>query len=137
MAAHSVPGGSSKGASGRYHSVAFANAAEILGLNAQRGLATREASEAKFVLAYSHITLDDPAPWKAVIHRLDRVLAAWEKEIDKQPHQSMTRPAAGGPVSMVCECTPKTLPQSRDRQRWPRLIRVSEGIASDGQIICG
>ncbi len=49
LAAHSVPGSSSSAAQGRYNSVAFLDAALALGPNAQRGLATREPGEPKFV----------------------------------------------------------------------------------------
>ena len=134
-----MPGGSSTAAQGRYHSVAFAHAADSLGLSAQRGLATREPGASKYVLGYSHITLDDPAPWQTVINRLDKALATWSEEIDRLPHSGLTRPTGRGPVSLVCQCTPKTLPPrpgSGERQKWPRRLRVSGGIAGDGGIRC-
>jgi hypothetical protein len=140
MAAHGVPGGHSRGADGRYHSVAFSNAAASLGLNAQRGLATREPGEpTKYVLGYSHITLDDPEPWRTLINRFDRVLPVWEEALAQQPGGGLTRRSDRGPTSLVCKCTPTTLPPragSGERQKWPRRIRVSGGIASDGGIRC-
>jgi len=98
-----------------------------------------QLGEPRYVLGYSHITLDDPAPWKTVIKRLDKALAIWAEEIEQLPGHGLTRRSDRGPVSLVCKCTPKTLPpmpHAGDRQKWPRRIRVRGGIASDGGIRC-
>ena len=128
MAAHSVPGGTSQSAEGRFHPVAFRDAAESIGLTAERGLSTMEPGDAKHALGYARISLDNPAPYRAAINRLDKALAAWDGQIVR--HESR------GPVSLACKCTPDTLP-ARDRHtQWPRIIRASRGIASDGNIRC-
>ena len=123
MAAHSVPGGTSQSAEGRFHPVAFRDAAESIGLTAERGLSTMEPGDAKHALGYARISLDKPAPYRAAINRLDKALAAWDGQI--------VRHASRGPVSLACKCTPETLP-ARDRHtQWPRIIRASRGIASE------
>jgi hypothetical protein len=136
MAAHSVPGGSSVSAEGRFHTMAFRDAAERIGLKAERGVGTQD--QAKYALGYARISLEDPAPWRSVINRLDKALETWLAAVPKDDDgiPLVTRQRTRGPVSLACKCTPETLP-ARDRHTaWPRIIRASEGIAKDGEIRC-
>jgi hypothetical protein len=127
MAAHSVPGGMSPSAEGRFHTLAFRDKAETIGLTAERGLSTG-AGRCQAHPGYARISLDKPGPYRPAINRLDRALAAWDGQIVRQESR--------GPVSLACKCTPETLPARGRHTQWPRIIRASRGIASDGNIRC-
>lgn len=134
-----MPGGASQSAEGRFHTLAFRDAAERIGLKAERGLSTMDSSEAKHALGYARISLKSPAPYRSVIGKLDKALDAWFGAVPKDEETGeirLTQQDTRGPVSLACKCTPETLP-ARDRHtQWPRIIRASRGIASDGNIRC-
>jgi hypothetical protein len=133
MAAHSVPGGTSVSAEGRFHTLAFKEAADEIGLKAERGVPTKD--EFKYALGYAHISLENPAPYRAVINRLDKALARWYESMTEGKVE-LQRQDSRGPVSLACRCTPKTLPASDYHTAWPRVIRASRGIAKAGKIRC-
>jgi hypothetical protein len=136
MAAHSVPGGTSPSAEGRFHTLAFRDAAENIGLRAERGLSTGQGRSA---LGYSRISLENPAPYRSVIGTLDKALAAWFAAIPKDEETGLPliiRQESRGPVSLACKCTPETLPATDRHTSWPRIIRASVGIARAGRVRC-
>jgi hypothetical protein len=92
---------------GRWHSEGYKDAAQGLGLAVERGASG---------WSQTSLTRGTRTRYHREIGALDRAMAAWEPAI--------VRKRSRGPVAMRCSCSP------------PRVLRVSSGVAAQGQIRC-
>lgn len=105
-AAH-ASAGTTTSSEGRWHSEGFREAAEALGLKAEKG----PTGWARTSLAHGSATR-----YRAEITAIDRAMRTWEPVTARKRGRE--------PESLRCSCVP------------PRLIRVSAGTAARGAILC-